>query len=506
MAQLGSTNIGTVEVRQAIGLGVDDFGLLCSDLQIEKVGSVWQAKVPHVRANRINKWSKWKPVKYASPLGITDTILKNQNYGLTIPINSYSVLRTYAITTLDILDESTQIKWDYDAPSGTATEPFRIDDFRNYQPQSTPLFDPYKIVSGGSGVGIAWDGYGLLKWTMNIAPANPQTGQILPTDLLNYDILRLGVMLIDYDSDNNEIVLIKANDAHIGTSQSIVIDITDLNASTYIVCLFLYSNELGGFAQINNPTTEQIEAISGIFYLRPIENGMRPVGLPGFYQFVMWAFVGKGGLSAGFETNDYYTLSQGADLPIIYTTKDTPLPTTSEYMVWDDVDNYFDITPKVNFDPPHYLKWNLEFSIYIADTAWWINDTWRCLVGWDDIDDYSVCLLMKTVLTEGYKYIHLAFYNFNEEPFVETYASTIVLSESNTAPTIIKLSNYNGDTRIMSVSINGIVVLTNDALNTVKNPPVFRFGDTLDDNGRAPKGLGYRYISLDAIGQDTSVY
>lgn len=80
-------------------------------------------------------------------------------------------------------------------------------------------------------------------------------------------------------------------------------------------------------------------------------------------------------------------------------------------MVWNDVANAFTIEPKVTFTPANLLKWNLEFSTYIAENAWWTDNTWRCLVSWDDIDDYAVCLLIKTVITEGQKYIHLAFYD-----------------------------------------------------------------------------------------------
>jgi len=115
--QLSSTNIGTVEVGNAIGLYVHDYGLLCFNGEVEEVGGVWQAKVPFVSADRIKKWSKWKPVIH-SVLPLTETMLKARNYGLTIPTNSYYDLRNYALTTLDITDNSTQIKWTYNPPTG----------------------------------------------------------------------------------------------------------------------------------------------------------------------------------------------------------------------------------------------------------------------------------------------------------------------------------------------------------------------------------------------------
>lgn len=506
MAQLPKI-VGSVEVSQAIGLGVDDFGLLCADLQVELVSGKWQAKVPHVRAYRINKWSKRKPVKFASPIVPTDAQVKAQNYGLSIPQHSYSVLRTYALTTLDIEDESTQYKWTYLPPTGTATDPFRIDDFSYYQHASLPVLSPEGITRGGAGVGISWDAYGLCKWTMNIATASQPTGGLTPDDFNNWDIQHLGVMLIDYENTGNPIVLIKANDASIQDSQTIIIDITDLNAATYIVCLFLYSNELGGFAQIDNPTTQQIEAISGIFYLNPLENGMRAAGLTGFVDFDLWVFGAKGArVSTPFATNDYYTL-YNTNSPTL-NVHDILYPTLYDKMVWNSLSNVFNLETKATFNPTHVLKWELEFSVYLAVSSNWSDNMWHCLVSWDDLDGTTVSLIMKTVLADS-NHISLAFYqpgNDSEDYIRSSYDSNVSISEST--PVIIKLTYIeqvvdNITEKYIALSINGVQVLTDATVYSILNTPYFSFGDTLDDLARAPYGLGMNYIDLRATGSYT---
>jgi hypothetical protein len=135
MAQLGSTNIGTVEVRQAIGIGVDDFGLLCSDLQIEKVGNVWQAKVPHVRANRINKWSLMKPISnntFPRPTNLATTDLWRLNCA-SMTIASYAA-NSGSVALSDLLTdiENKVDGYTYNPPTGGADSPYCIDDFRLY--------------------------------------------------------------------------------------------------------------------------------------------------------------------------------------------------------------------------------------------------------------------------------------------------------------------------------------------------------------------------------------
>ena len=69
------------------------------------------------RSGKVNKWSKWKPIIYATVSGITEQILKSQNYGFTIP------------TFQDIASAiSSTYVWAYNKP----VKYNRIGDFRNY--------------------------------------------------------------------------------------------------------------------------------------------------------------------------------------------------------------------------------------------------------------------------------------------------------------------------------------------------------------------------------------
>ena len=69
------------------------------------------------QSGKVNKWSKWKPIIYATVSGITEQILKSQNYGFTIP--TFQDIAS-AISSTDV--------WVYNKP----VEYNRIGDFRNY--------------------------------------------------------------------------------------------------------------------------------------------------------------------------------------------------------------------------------------------------------------------------------------------------------------------------------------------------------------------------------------
>jgi hypothetical protein len=492
MSQLAATNIGTVEVGNAIGLGMHDYGMLCNDMVIEVDhvdGGITWYKSGATRAYRINKWSKWKPIA-SNALSMTPTILDAANYGLDIPDLSCGALRTYALTDLDVDDDTTQIKWDY--TPWVAGCPYRIDDFRNYQHASVPMFYIAGAVrpSDDSAIGVYYDGYGLRKWTMNIEPSQV-TGGLVPSDFDAVGSWHLGVMLIDYESVGNEIVLIKANDASLQVSRTIEIDITSLLTSTYIVSFFIYVDELGGFAQINSPTEVQLQAIGSVY---PIENGMPAAAVGSFSEFIMWSYGQIGSFEIAYDDSDYYTLNHNASY-------DPTFLSSPARMLWDDFGNFFSIEPIITFDPPYTLKWSLDFSLYLHETAWWADDSWRTIVTWYDVDGNPVALRMKTVLTGGIKIIHLEFWDLGLEEIIGTeYTSTETLSESLPYPTLLGLSNYNVDSATMTVSLNGVVTeLANSAVNMLPDPPAFVFG--YSESTDAPKGLAYNYINLIAYGR-----
>lgn len=74
-------------------------------------------------SNKINKWSKWKPVRYNTYNGITEQILQDVDYGLVTPTPS---------TNFKTVVNS---DWVYEKPAGF---PHRIGDFRNYNHDAPP--------------------------------------------------------------------------------------------------------------------------------------------------------------------------------------------------------------------------------------------------------------------------------------------------------------------------------------------------------------------------------
>lgn len=107
---LGTSNITTTQVANALQVSTRNIGKLCT-------------------SQNINKWSKHKPVRYPKSSGLTDsefkgTIADNLNgilYGLTGRVSavSYKDLHT---TTYEYAGR----------PTGTSDAPYRIGDFRGY--------------------------------------------------------------------------------------------------------------------------------------------------------------------------------------------------------------------------------------------------------------------------------------------------------------------------------------------------------------------------------------
>ena len=118
---LGTTNISTTLVGNAIGVSSNDVGTLCS-------------------STLINKWSKYKPVAY--PAINTDSIIDWWKSSRSSYDVGYINLCGIRIPTVENLSQTNNI-WEADPPRGGATEPYRLGDFRNYQHNSIP---PYKIM------------------------------------------------------------------------------------------------------------------------------------------------------------------------------------------------------------------------------------------------------------------------------------------------------------------------------------------------------------------------
>ena len=113
---LGTTNISTDLVGTTLGTSSRDVGTLCTH-------------------TAINKWSKWKPIRYNTVSGITSTILSNVNFGL-VPASTST---NYAAIA--------GVKWAYNKPrGGDYNEPYRLGDFRNYNHSALPICTVQEIL------------------------------------------------------------------------------------------------------------------------------------------------------------------------------------------------------------------------------------------------------------------------------------------------------------------------------------------------------------------------
>lgn len=112
---LPNSNITTTMVGNELGLSTRNVGNLCS-------------------STVINKWSKWKPVRYPKVGGLTVDDLKSVNFGLTTEEVSPSQL-----PSTKALENGMFIGGTYLKPRGGAQNEFyRLGDFRNYEHQAIP--------------------------------------------------------------------------------------------------------------------------------------------------------------------------------------------------------------------------------------------------------------------------------------------------------------------------------------------------------------------------------
>lgn len=110
---LPTTDLHVMHVRNVLSYPSTDVGTLCGGVQD--------------CAERINKWAKYKPVRYNFSDNRPSDWWKaaDGNCGLNIPI--YTTIE--ALIT-DVKNNVTM--WDYMPPRGSASEPYRIGDYRGY--------------------------------------------------------------------------------------------------------------------------------------------------------------------------------------------------------------------------------------------------------------------------------------------------------------------------------------------------------------------------------------
>jgi hypothetical protein len=123
-------------------------------------------------------WAKYKPVSYASIQGLTDDQIKSVNYGLSV--------KRLSGTTM-----GNPLSWTYTRPSGGASSPYRLSDFRNYNTNATPFLSIDSAVTWMAAI-TSLDSLYLLpnmKWGQASYEGQGDTGgmEILPTDLKSTD-------------------------------------------------------------------------------------------------------------------------------------------------------------------------------------------------------------------------------------------------------------------------------------------------------------------------------
>ena len=125
MAALPNTNITTTLVGQTLGTSSRDVGTLCTH-------------------PNINKWSKWKPVRFDKVTGLTLPELKSVNYG--IGINNYSSVDNVKSAYANEISV-----WTYLRPrGGQINEFYRLGDFRNYNHSASEIVGGSSVTSNVS--------------------------------------------------------------------------------------------------------------------------------------------------------------------------------------------------------------------------------------------------------------------------------------------------------------------------------------------------------------------
>ena len=95
---------------------------------------------------KLNKWSFYKPYSYPKDFGITDTEIYSIDCGITFNV--------YPTPSSTVAALNTGTVWKYNLPTGGASSPYRLGDFRGYNPNAEEWFKP--IINGSSKTLVAY--------------------------------------------------------------------------------------------------------------------------------------------------------------------------------------------------------------------------------------------------------------------------------------------------------------------------------------------------------------
>ena len=103
---------------------------------------------------KINKWAKYKPIRNSSKGDIQESDYVNANYGIQFPIYSNVASLIEGITTRPLPGEQgNEPIWEYLRPQGSASQPYRIGDFRGYKHNSVIPFGLFNMTQRASKTG-----------------------------------------------------------------------------------------------------------------------------------------------------------------------------------------------------------------------------------------------------------------------------------------------------------------------------------------------------------------
>lgn len=131
---ISSAPVTTTDLATVLQTSSHDVGTLCS------------------HAN-INKWAKYKPVRYATTTKLTEVQLKSTNYGLTAWSMSSiinNVNKTFSSSTSNSTIWGTPGEWSYSKPTGGSSSPYRMGDFLNATNIQQPGYNRNAVVPANS--------------------------------------------------------------------------------------------------------------------------------------------------------------------------------------------------------------------------------------------------------------------------------------------------------------------------------------------------------------------
>ena len=216
---LPNTNISVSMVRDELGASTNDVGQLC------------------IHPN-INKWSKWKPVRFGSVNPITEGQLTSTDFGISLPTYDSVEDLVYALQFLPTPGNDSNLPvWDYLRPTGGTSRPFRLTAFINYKHNAVKPYGLFHVtpkasLDGGSSIIMG-----------SIGRVFPSEGQLTLEDF-DWGDRRLAMAYRKGASGAIETVVGNAG------SQSVSLDVAQKSLTVGIYYAFLFlTNSAGGIGQ-----------------------------------------------------------------------------------------------------------------------------------------------------------------------------------------------------------------------------------------------------------------